>query len=270
MPLDHQPDTIVLDLDEVRRHFPAFGQPENKGESFFENAGGSFACRQTIEALTDYYVANKVQPYAEYQASARAGALMDRSRQRWAEALGVEAREVVFGPSTSANTYVLGHAFAELLGAGDEIVVTDQDHEANTGAIRRAAQRAGATIREWRVDPVSGLLDLDELRGLMTDRTRLVTMPHASNIIGQENDVATATAIVHAAGARIVIDGVSFAPHSIPDVRPPRMASTARSARNGLAMVSCPEIRGRRVCTSRVTRRRIRMAVTRLRMGLLQ
>jgi cysteine desulfurase family protein (TIGR01976 family) len=215
---DHQPATIALDLDEVRRHFPAFGQPENQGESFFENAGGSFACRQTIDALSDYYVANRVQPYAEYPASARAGALMDRSRQRWAEALGVEPREVVFGPSTSANTYVLAHAFAELLEAGDEVVVTDQDHEANTGAIRRAAQRAGATIREWRVDPMSGLLDLDGLRDLVTDRTRVVTMPHASNIIGQENDVTAATAIAHAAGARMVVDGVSFAPHTIPDV----------------------------------------------------
>ena len=218
MTADRQHATIELDLDEVRTHFPAFAQAENRGQSFFENAGGSFACRQTIEALTDYYVANKVQPYAEYPASARAGALMDRSRERWADAVGVEPREVVFGPSTSANTYVLAHAFAELLDPGDEVIVTDQDHEANTGAIRRVAERVGAAIREWRIDPVAGQLDLDGLRELVGSRTRLVTMPHASNIVGQENDVAEATRIVHSVGARIVVDGVSFAPHTIPDV----------------------------------------------------
>jgi len=215
---EHGTDTISLDVAEVRRHFPAFDQAEQRDQSFFENAGGSFACRQTIEALTHYYVENKVQPYADYPSSARAGALMDRSRERWAEALGVEGREVVFGPSTSANTYVLAHAFGELLEPGDEVVVTDQDHEANTGAIRRAAERAGATLREWQLDRASGQLDLDRLRELVGSRTRVVTMPHASNIIGQENDVAAAAHIAHRAGARIVVDGVSFAPHTIPDV----------------------------------------------------
>ncbi|TFH15100.1 MAG: nitrogen fixation protein NifS, partial [Acidimicrobiales bacterium] len=86
----------MLDLDFVRSNFPAFDRPINSGQSFFENAGGSFACRQTIEALTNYYTDLKVQPYSEFASSARAGALMDESRIRWAEALGVEPREVVF------------------------------------------------------------------------------------------------------------------------------------------------------------------------------
>jgi selenocysteine lyase/cysteine desulfurase len=140
---------VQLDLDFVRSHFPAFSRPINHGQSFFENAGGSFACRQTIDALTGYYTDLKVQPYSEFASSRRAGELMDRSRERWAEALGVEAREVVFGPSTSANTYVLAHAFADVLEPGNEVIVTNQDHEANTGAIRRAAERVGCTVREW-------------------------------------------------------------------------------------------------------------------------
>ena len=77
---------------------------------------------------------------------------MDRSRERWAEALGVATREVVFGPSTSMNTYVLAQAFAADLRPDDVVIVTNQDHEANTGAIRRAAERVGCTIREWRTD----------------------------------------------------------------------------------------------------------------------
>ncbi len=209
---------MQLDLDFVRSQFPAFSRPINDGQSFFENAGGSFACRQTIDALTAYYTDLKVQPYSEFASSRRAGELMDHSRERWAEALGVQAREVVFGPSTSANTYVLAHAFAEVLEAGNEVIVTNQDHEANTGAIRRAAERVGCTIREWRTDPDTGLLDIDQFRSLLGERTGLVTVPHASNIIGSENDVAAITKLAHGVGARVIVDGVSFAPHTIPDV----------------------------------------------------
>jgi selenocysteine lyase/cysteine desulfurase len=159
-----------------------------------------------------------VQPYATYSSSSAAGAAMDRSRERWAEALGVESREVVFGPSTSMNTYVLAHALVASLGTGDEVIVTNQDHEANTGAIRRLAERAGCTIREWRTDPATGVLDPDEFADLLTDRTVVVTLPHASNIVGQENDVAAVAAAAHRVGARVIVDGVSYAPHTFPDV----------------------------------------------------
>jgi len=209
---------VQLDLDFVRSNFPAFSRQINEGRSFFENAGGSFACRQTIDAMHEYYTDFKVQPYSEFESSRRAGELMDRSRERWAEALGVEAREVVFGPSTSANTYVLAHAFADVLDPGNEVIVTNQDHEANTGAIRRAAERVGCTIIEWRTDPITGLLDIADLDALLSDRTGLVTVPHASNIVGQENDIARITAAAHRVGARVIVDGVSFAPHTIPDV----------------------------------------------------
>ena len=210
--------TSRLDLDFVRSQFPAFADGGNLDQSFFESAGGSFACRQTIDALTQYYTAYKVQPYAEYAASAAAGAAMDRSRERWAEALGVVSREVVFGPSTSMNTYVLAQAFAATLRPNDVVIVTNQDHEANTGAIRRAAERVGCTIREWCTDAATGLLDIDGFAELLDDRTALVTVPHASNIIGQENDIVRITALAHAVGARVIVDGVSFAPHGLPDV----------------------------------------------------
>jgi selenocysteine lyase/cysteine desulfurase len=213
VPLDR-----LLDLDVVRAHFPAFDSPMNVGQSFFENAGGSFACRQTIDALRAYYTDTKVQPYAGYAASAQAGEAMDRSRSRWADALGVESREVVFGPSTSTNTYVLAHAFAEVLERGDEVVVTNQDHEANTGALRRVAERIGCVVHEWRTDPSTGRLDLTDLLDVLTVRTRLVTLPHVSNIVGDENPVARVCSAAHAVGARVIVDGVSYAPHSLPDI----------------------------------------------------
>lgn len=209
---------MQLDLDFVRSNFPAFGRPINDGQSFFENAGGSFACRQTIDALSQYYTDLKVQPYSDFESSRRGGDMMDRSRERWAEALGVEAREIVFGPSTSANTYVLAHAFADVLEPGSEVIVTNQDHEANTGAIRRAAERLGCQVNEWRTDPGTGLLDIADFEALLSVRTGLVTVPHASNIVGSENDVTRITQLAHAVGARVIVDGVSFAPHSLPDV----------------------------------------------------
>ena len=207
-----------LDLEFVRSQFPAFSEASLTGWRFFENAGGSYACRQTIEALTDYYRALKVQPYHGYPAAQRAGAAMDHSVTRWAEALGVAVDEVHFGPSTSMNTYVLSAALRANLSNDAEVIVTNQDHEANTGAIRRAASAAGARIVEWAVDAETGLLDSEDLGRLLTDRTAVVTFPHASNIAGTENDVAELTAMCHEAGARAIVDGVSFVPHSVPNV----------------------------------------------------
>ena len=213
-----EPVTASIDLNWVRSQFPALSAPINENQSFFENAGGSFACRQTIDALTTYYTETKVQPYAGYPSSRRAGEEMDRARERWAIALGVSTSEVVFGPSTSMNTFVLVDAFGQILAADDEVIVTNQDHEANTGAVRRMATRLGLTMHEWRTDPETGLLDIDEFASLLTPRTRLVTVPHASNIVGQENDIARITELAHAVGARVIVDGVSYAPHTIPDV----------------------------------------------------
>ena len=106
-----------------------------------------------------------MQPYAPYAASRLAGAEMDEARVRLAAMLGVATDELMFGPSTSQNTYVLAQAFRGMLAAGDAIVVTDQDHEANSGVWRRLAAD-GIEVREWRVDPESGALDPADLAQL--------------------------------------------------------------------------------------------------------
>lgn len=206
-----------LDVDFVRAQFPAFAEPSLRGQAFFENAGGSYACAPVIDRLTRYYRARKVQPYAPYAASEAAGAEMDEARARMAVLLGVAPDELHFGPSTSQNTYVLAQAFRGLLRPGDAIVVTNQDHEANSGAWRRLGE-AGIEVREWRVDPATGALDPDGLARLLDDRVRLVAFPHASNVVGQINPVAAWTALAHDAGAVVCVDGVSYAPHGFPDV----------------------------------------------------
>lgn len=211
---------ITLDVDFVRSQFPAFSDPTLDGWAFFENAGGSYTCGQVIDRLTAYYTRLKVQPYGCYPASVEAGEWMDESYRQIAGYLNVGPDELHFGPSTSQNTYVLANAFADPgpLVAGDEVVVSNQDHEANAGVWRRLAERAGLTLREWTINPESGVLSLDDLDELLSERTRLVVFPHASNVVAHVNPVAEISARAHAVGAWSVVDGVSYAPHGLPDV----------------------------------------------------
>ncbi len=209
--------TTSLDVEFVRSQFPAFAEPSLQGRAFFENAGGSYTCRQVIDRLHRFYTERKVQPYGRYAASAAGGAEMDEARERLAALMNVETDELSFGPSTSQNTYVLAQAFADTLSPGDAVIVTDQDHEANSGAWRRLESR-GMEIREWHIDPESGKLALDRLAEILDDRVRLVCFPHCSNIVGQENPAAAIAAMAHEVGAVTCCDGVSYAPHGLPDV----------------------------------------------------
>ncbi len=207
-----------LDPAFVRAQFPAFADPAHAGQAFFENAGGSYPCRQVVDRLTRFYMSRKVQPYAPYPVSRLAGDEMDEARARLAALMGVLPEAVMFGPSTSANTYVLAQAFRRSLPEGAAIVVTDQDHEANTGVWRRLAED-GVEVREWRINPETGHLDPVRLAPLLADgKVRLVCFPHCSNVVAEINPVAEICAIIHAAGAVACVDGVSYAPHGLPDI----------------------------------------------------
>jgi cysteine desulfurase family protein (TIGR01976 family) len=208
---------VTLDIDSVRANFPAFSEPSLQGQAFFENAGGSYTCTQVITRLERYYRQRKVQPYAPYEASRLAGEEMDEARTRLAAMLGVEGDELSFGPSTTQNTYVLAQAFRQWLQPGDAIIVTNQDHEANSGPWRRLAE-AGIEVREWQIDPDTGHLPLEALENLLDERVRLVCFPHCSNVVGEINPVTEITARAHAAGAFVCVDGVSYAPHGFADV----------------------------------------------------
>ena len=207
-----------LDLEFVRAQFPAFASEALAGKSFFENAGGSYACGQVIDRLTRFYRERKVQPYGPYEASRLGGMEMDEARARLAAMMGVKTHELSFGPSTTQNTYVLAQAFRRHLKPGDAIVVTNQDHEANSGPWRRLGDE-GFDLREWKIDPVTGHLDPAGLAPLLADgKVRLVAFPHCSNVVAEINPVAEIVAMAHAAGAATCVDGVSYAPHGLPDV----------------------------------------------------
>ena len=206
-----------LDPHAVRANFPAFAEPSLEGQAFFENAGGSYTSKQVLDRLDHYYRATKVQPYGTYAVSEQAGAAMDQGYERMASVLGVSSDWIHFGPSTSANTYTLGHAFAGLLEDGDAIIVTNQDHEANSGAWRRLGAK-GIEVRKWQVETDTGHLNGAELDRLLDDKVKLVAFPHASNVVCEVNPVAEFCEKIHSAGAVAVVDGVSYAPHGFPDV----------------------------------------------------
>lgn len=209
----------TLDLDFVRSQFPAFSSPVLSTHAFFENAGGSFPCRQVVDRLHRFYTDRKVQPYAPYPGAEAGGAEMDEARYRLSALMGVAADELSFGPSTSANTFVLAQAVRRwLTDAPGAVIVTNQDHEANSGVWRRLAQD-GIEVREWKLDPATGSLRLEDLRPLLADgKARVLCFPHCSNVVAEINPVAEICAMARAAGVRTVVDGVSYAPHGLPDV----------------------------------------------------
>ncbi|MEO0424468.1 MAG: aminotransferase class V-fold PLP-dependent enzyme [Pseudomonadota bacterium] len=206
-----------LDVDFARHCFPAFREPDLQGWAHFENAGGSYACAPVIEQLERFYRSTKVQPYAWSAASVAGGEAMDRAREGLASWLNVATDELHLGPSTTQNVYVLAQALRAHGKAGDEVIVTNLDHEANVGAFRRLADD-GFTVREWRFNPYSGDLELSALESLLNERTVLVAFSHCSNIVGTFNPVAQICERIRKAGAVSVVDGVSYCGHGLPDV----------------------------------------------------
>lgn len=202
-----------MDLEFVRAQFPVMGPL-----AFFENAGGTFVPHSVIDKVRRYMSETQVQPGGEFAPSARAAERMAESHRLMAEMLNADPEEVMVGISTSMNVYLLAQAIRHWFAPGDEIVVTNLDHEANNGAWRRL-EEFGVGFREWRVNPDTADLELEELDMLLTDRTRLVCVTQCSNITGSINDVAEISRRVHEAGALLCVDAVAYAPHRCLDVK---------------------------------------------------
>ena len=207
-----------FDVAFSRSQFPALDPELAEKWIYLENAGGTLVPRQVIERATHYLTWTQVQPGEGYGPSTEAADRIEEGRAAVAAVINAEIEEIVIGPSTTSNVYVLSQALAPLLSDGDEIIVTEQDHEANNGAWRRLEQR-GATIREWRIDRDTQDLEIEDLEALLNERTRLVCFTHCSNIAGLIHDVAGITEKVHAAGAMVCVDGVAYAPHRRVDVK---------------------------------------------------
>lgn len=205
----------ALDLTAVRAEFPALA-----GETvYLDNAGGSQVLRRVADRIHEYLLTTSVQLGASYPQSQRATEKVLAARRDVAEMINAaHDDEVVMGPSTTGLMFLMTQALLPGIRPGDEIIVTDTDHESNIGGWMRLSQ-AGATVRVWNVNRDSLMLELDDLDRLLTQHTRWVAMTHASNVLGSVNPVAEVARRVHAAGGRLAVDGVAYAPHRLVDVQ---------------------------------------------------
>ncbi|GBE23997.1 putative cysteine desulfurase [bacterium BMS3Bbin02] len=208
----------MFDVQFARSLFPAFEKEPTSTWGFFENAGGTYLPASVLDRYTEFLTDFKVQPYGNNPMARRAGDAMDAGRETLAAMLGVPIDRLTIGPSTTQNLNTLAHGLARLVGPGDEVVVTDQDHEANIGCWVRLCEATGATLRWWHVDPATGLLDPADLDGVLSNNTAIVAMTHVSNLAAVENPVHVIAKKVHTVQGYFIVDGVSAAPHIWPDV----------------------------------------------------
>ncbi len=203
-----------LDIQDVRSHFPAL----RNGWAFFDNAGGTQIVDTSVQRIKDYLINTNVQLGASYDVSQQAGARVKEAESRFANYIHARSREeVVFGSSTTALLQNLSRALVQTFQPGDEVIVTNCDHEANIGPWM-AMKASGILVKIWKINPDSLQLELEDLEQLMTDRTRLVAFTHVSNILGTINPIQEFTEFVHERGALVCADGVAYAPHRLIDV----------------------------------------------------
>jgi len=216
--MDNQTDNLVFNVDFARKQFPFFDLNQSNEWAFFDNAGGTFPCRPVVDKLEHFYRFNKVQPYGDNALALAAGEQMDRGRSVIADLLGVPLDTITIGPSTTQNLNTLSIACAGFLTKKDEIIISEQDHEANIGGWERLAMQTGARVQMWTVGKADGELDLGSLEKLLNHKTKLICVTHSSNIIGTVNPIDQIIDMGHSYGAKVIIDGVSYAPHHWPDL----------------------------------------------------
>ncbi|HSI72075.1 MAG TPA: aminotransferase class V-fold PLP-dependent enzyme, partial [Fimbriimonas sp.] len=203
------------EVQDVRSWFPAL----RSNFAYLENAGGSQAPGCVSVGIRQYMQSSYVQVGANYPASQKATEIVAGAHafmEEWVNAGDIG--KVVLGPSSTALIHIIANAYGEILQPGDEIIVADTNHEANAWPWYRL-ERFGIVVKPWRIDPATFLCPLEDLFGLLTDKTKLVAFPHVSNLLGEVVDVAAITKLVHEHGAKVFVDGVAYAPHGVIDVQ---------------------------------------------------
>lgn len=205
-------------VEMLRAMFPAI---RSCPDVFLDNAGGSQVPVCVADAVRAYMISSYVQLGADYATSRLASATVDRAHRFVGTLFNAgDAHATILGPSTSALCLMLAGCYARRGPAGrrNEVVIAETAHEANAGPWARLADQ-GFEVRLWPMDPETTELRLEDLRGLLSARTAIVAFPHVSNILGRIEDAASITALAHQCGARVVVDGVAYAPHRAMDVR---------------------------------------------------
>jgi cysteine desulfurase family protein (TIGR01976 family) len=218
-PALHEPANAPLDSAWVREQFPSLKMHVNgQAAAFLDGPAGTQVPKQVMEAVQNYFLGANANTCGAFETSRRNDAILASTRGAMADFFHCDQDEVVFGQNMTTITFALSRAIGRELQAGDEIVVTTLDHDANV-APWRALEEKGVIIRQVDIHESDCTLDLDDLRKKISSRTKLVAVGYASNAVGTINPVAEITKLAHAAGALMFIDAVHYAPHGLIDVR---------------------------------------------------
>lgn len=202
-------------LDFIRSQFPAL----DKDWTFFDNAGGSQTLQSVADRISDYLLTTNVQLGASYAVSEESGSRVKQGFDFGVDLINAKSRsEVIFGSSTTMLLQQLSKSLVQTFEAGDEVIVTDVDHEANIGPWLEM-EKAGIIVKIWEVNTDTFELEIEQLKKLITKRTKLLAVTHASNILGTIMPIKELARIMHEANAMICVDAVAFAPHRLIDVQ---------------------------------------------------
>lgn len=217
--LTTQTEDTKLDLARIREQFPSLAQTVNSHPAIFlDGPGGTQVPRRVIDAISRYLSRDNANSGGNYETSRRTDRMLLEARHAMADFLGCDADEVAFGMNMTSLTFAMSRALGRELDAGDEIVLTCLDHDANF-APWKALEEKGVAIRVANIDETDCTLDMGDLASKITARTKIVAVGLASNAVGTINDVAEITRLAHKVGALSYIDAVHYAPHGPIDVR---------------------------------------------------
>jgi cysteine desulfurase family protein (TIGR01976 family) len=203
----------LLDVAAVRARYTALDRPL----AFFDGPGGTQCPDEVIDAISQYLRESNANIGAPYETSRVTDALVADAHERAGAFLGCNAGEVAFGQSMTSLNFLLTRALARELEAGDEVLVTRLDHDANVAPWLALADDIGIVVRFVDVDDQL-MLDLDDLAAKLSPRTRVVAFPAAANSVGTAPDIKRVVELAHEAGALAWIDAVHYGPHGPIDV----------------------------------------------------
>src|SRR3954465_4999815 len=211
--------TKPLDPNWVRSQFPSLSQVVNgHPAAFLDGPGGTQVPQRVIDAISDYLKMHNANTGGAYTTSRATDQVISGARSAMADFLGCDGDEIVFGPNMTTLTFAISRAVGRELKAGDEILLTHLDHDANVSPWRALEER-GVKVQFADINEADCTLDLDDLARKITPRIKLVAVGYASNAVGTINDVKTIIRLAHHAGAMAYIDAVHYAPHGPIDVR---------------------------------------------------
>jgi cysteine desulfurase family protein (TIGR01976 family) len=205
---------VAIDIEAVRAEFPAL----RAGSAHFDGPGGTQTPRAVIEAVADALAAPLSNRGRSTLGERNADDIVIEARRAIGDLVAVDAAGVVLGRSATQLTYDFSRTLSASWSAGDEVVVTRLDHDSNVRPWVQAAARAGAAVRWVPFDPATGELSPDDVTAVLSDRTRVVAVTAASNLIGTRPDVAAISRLAHDVGALVYVDGVHAAAHNLIDV----------------------------------------------------